>query len=655
MQLLDFLLPAKNSCEQREQMIAIYDNLRRQIPLLYASAIVNLIGMHVAIGGSELSFYSAVTVLSGLLVWRTIFWTFLQKPTQSHEKVQSELIGVVLFTVVLCAGFSIWAQLLISRHPDLTLAIILFNILAALGAAYGLSSFPRAAVLPLAILGFPVAVRLLFTGDNLTQAMGLSLLLVILLFMRLLQTHGHALSGLVSSRMAVAREHNRAISAEVAALKRADEDGLTGLANRARLIREMGRNMVPGPSSGGGSVLAICDLDGFKPANDVFGHAAGDAILKVVAERLVAAFKDQALVARLGGDEFAIFWSRGLARNEILARGASICEIVRQPIEWDGKKLVVGLSCGITEAGPHTTSIAEFMRQADSALYNAKASGRGRFQLYDEVVFSIDKRKASLERLLISLEASNELTVEYQPIMMVENGKAVYAEALARWRSAELGDVAPYEFIHLAERIGRIEQISEVLLKKALRGARGWPDDIRLSFNLSATQVSRPGAAARILQTVCEQDFPPSRMLFEVTETAVLTDFETAKQELQALRDAGSLVALDDFGAGHASVSYLRDLVFDVVKLDGSLTTSIQECARSRQILLGLINLCHAAGALCVAEHVETPGQLALLKAMGCDLAQGFYLGRPVSSGDLASLPQFKALAASASNDSQPA
>ncbi len=638
MRALQFFFPAKTACERREQIHEIFDNLRGQVPLLYASAIVNLVGMHLAIGDVEGLIFSPFIVLLALLVWRAIYWSFFQKPTEDPVKAQVELLKVVAFTIIFSLGFAVWAQVLMTSHPALILHIAFFNLVAAVGAAYGLGSFPRAAAFPLAILGLPVAIRLLIGNDNLERAMGISLLFALLLFMRLISRHSHTLAGLISSRMAAAREHNRAISAEVAALKRADEDGLTGLPNRAMLIREIERSMVQGPSNGGGSVVAICDLDGFKRANDVFGHAAGDALLVTFGKRLRQAFGTQAIIARMGGDEFALFWRRGLARDEINKVGAQICRIAAEPVDWDGKQLTVGTSCGFTEAGPYATSVGEFLRQADTALYMAKASGRGRWQFYDDAAFSLDMRRAKLEVLLLSQEAYSEFDVEFQPIFCLQSDQIVYVEALARWKNPELGDVRPSEFIFLAESLGRIEAINDCIFEKALIAFRDWRDDVRLSFNLSATQVSRPGAADHLLSMLAQHGIPAHRLLFEVTESAVLADLAIAQRELETLREAGCLVALDDFGAGHACVSYLRDLVFDVVKLDGSLTRNIQQCARSRQILLGLVNLCHAADSLCVAEHVETAEQLLLIKAMGCDFAQGFHLARPMAAKALDAL-----------------
>lgn len=260
----------------------------------------------------------------------------------------------------------------------------------------------------------------------------------------------------------------------------------------------------------------------------------------------------------------------------------------------------------------------------------AKASGRGRWQFYDEEAFLIDKRRTKLEVLLLSEEALDELSLDFQPIFEVGTLGVTFVEALARWQNLHLGSVSPSEFIFMAESLGKMEAINEALFEQALIHVKAWQSDVRLSFNLSAAQISRDGAAERILDSLKRHGVAPNRLLFEVAESAVLTDIGIAKRELERLRSAGSLVALDDFGAGHASVAYLRDLDFDVVKLDGSLTRHIQTCPRSRQILLGLVNLCHAAGARCVAEHIETEEQLVLVKAMGCDLVQGFHLCRPL-------------------------
>ncbi len=632
---LRLFIPASGAFEQREQLVEIHGNLRAQIPFLHSASLVNLIGLHVATDGAELTLTSPITVLTALIVWRLLSWLLFQEQVDDEDTIRRELIKTFIFTTILCVGFSIWAQVLISAHPDKLLIILLYSTLGALGVAYGLSSYPNAAFLPLVILGLPVSLRVLAVGEPTATNVGLSVLLVLILLIRLLHRHGEILERLVLSRLEVSKEHNRAISAEVAALKRADIDALTGLANRRKLLREITNQMERGSGPGSGSVLAFIDLDGFKTANDAFGHAAGDAILESIAQSLKQEFGNQGLVARVGGDEFAIFWKQGLPLADLKQAGEKICELAGEPIEWEGKLLSVGASCGLTEAGPHTTSEGEFLRQADSALYGVKKSGRGTWRLYDQVLFEKDERKAMLERLLIDKNVHAELTVKFQPIYCVKTEQPVYAEALARWEHDPFGRISPTEFIQLAEHLGSIGPLNEVLMKKAIAGTASWPRDINLSFNLSALQINYAGAADHILQLLKTAQYAPDKIMFEVTETAFLGDLSTAKRELEELRAAGCCIALDDFGSGHASVSYLTDLVFDVVKLDGSLLKDIQACSRSRQILFNLIELCHAAGAKCVAEHIETEEQLLLLKTMGCDYAQGFHLGRPAEATDV--------------------
>lgn len=632
---LQLLFPATSARERCEQIRETFRGLRKQIPLLYAVALTNLVGMHVSTDGAEFVWISPITWLSALLVWRMIYWLFLQADRDDLSAILRELYRLIFFTVVLCAGFAIWAQSLITRYPDQTEIILLYGTLAALGAAYGLASFPRAAILPLLILGIPVAGRLLFMDGAANRGLGVSLCLVLMLFMRLLYTHNEALAALVGNKFALKREHDRAVRAERAARERADRDVLTGLANRALLLSEIENRLTIGSAVREGSVLAISDLDGFKPANDAFGHAAGDAILREFGDRLVEAFGSEAVVARIGGDEFALFWPDGLSAEAIANRGDRIIDLASRPISWEGKKLRVGVSCGVTQAGPRTHSQSEFLRQADSALYKAKEAGKGAWRLYDSTLLELDWRRSELERLLLGREFKHELAMVYQPIVCCDSSRIHFLEALARWKSADFGDISPPEFIRTAERLGMISQLNEWLLERALESAGAWDHEVGLSFNLSAAQIGREGAADRLLEVVRNSDVSPSRVQFEVTETAFLAEISIPRREIEILQNAGCRIALDDFGAGHASISCLLELAFDVVKFDGCLIRNIERCSRSRGIVLSLIELCHAANTPCVAEHVETIEQFELLRAMGCDFAQGYHFGQPQPDGQV--------------------
>lgn len=622
-----FLFPQASSETRTEQMREILGNLKRQIPFLYAVLLTNLAGLHLATGGMETAPAPPVLAIAALLAWRLFYWTFLQKPIASITNLERELFRIAFFTALISVVFGIWVQVLLTDSTDQTLAILLYCILITLGAAVALSSFTSVAILPLILVGLPVAGRMLCTDDLTLIGIGISLILALLLSMRLLYFHGRALNDLVASSLEIDRERTRAIAAETAALQKAGVDGLTSLANRDTLVTAIEKGLIRATSDSPGSVLALFDLDFFKPANDAHGHAAGDEILAQIAERMKKAFGKDALVARVGGDEFALFWAEGLTHSQIAKVGDTICSLAAAPVIWNGKSLSVTASCGLTEAGVHTTSVVEFLRQADSALYKVKTNGRGGWRIYNKQLFEADRQRKEIESLLLTGHVAREVEVYFQPITEIATGRIVSAEALARWNSPCLGQIAPMEFIHVAEQLGIIRELNDEILEKALNAASEWPFDLDLSFNLSAVQLSRKGAAERLLAILESSRFPPDRVQFEVTETAILSDIGTARTEMNKLRNAGCKLALDDFGAGQTSVGYLRDLSFDVVKFDGSLSSEIVSCPRARHVLQGLVHLCHSVGAKCVAEHIETREQLDLIEAMACDMVQGHFLG----------------------------
>jgi diguanylate cyclase (GGDEF)-like protein len=517
------------------------------------------------------------------------------------------------------------------------MAIALYTVLAALGAAYGLGSFPRAAVLPLILLGLPVAIRLFFINEISVKIMALNLFFVLFLFMWLLRVHGNALFRLVTNNIEISDERNRAVISEMKAIERAEHDVLTGLANRGSLSRAIEDHRFSQKEPNKQSTLAIIDLDNFKSINDMFGHAAGDEVLRVFAEKLRKYVGDDALPVRLGGDEFAVFWPRSFSEAELEAMCDEICAIAEEPILWRGNQLQVRASCGISQAEIHLLDDSEFMRRADAALYIAKSSGNGHWHVYDEPLFASEQRKARIEEMISSSLAHEEIYLNYQPIIESHTGDIKFAEALARWDNPELGRVYPDEFIRAAERRGEIEALNETLLRLALQDVATWPHELNLSFNLSAVQLGHDSAAERLVSIVRKCGVSPDRIQFEITETAILADLRHSRSEMKKLSDLGFTIALDDFGSGFASVSYLRGLTFDVIKLDGSFLVDVGRNLKSRQILLGLADLCHAAGAKCVAENVENFEQFRIARSAGCDFVQGFYFGRPTSSDHLLS------------------
>ena len=623
---------------QRAALIAILEGLRHGAPLLYVSVLIEILGTYIAVASGTATIVSPIGLLCCVAAMRATCLLVIQKPSRDVSHPARELLLVTAFILCSSVGLSMLALASINQHPEHLLLIAFLSTLAAIGAAYAISAYPFGAIIPITIIGFPIAGSLVISAELSARVMGIGLVACLALILRLMRAQGHAVATMISSQIDLATERDRAKTAEAAALKRADSDTLTGLASRGRFIRELELGIQFRRAAHPGSVLAICDLDNFKPVNDVFGHAAGDAILKGFGQRLFEAFGGDAVIARMGGDEFAVFWPGGLSTEEIVRAGRTICNLASDPFSWENKTLLVGASCGLSEAGVYVHSITDFMREADSALYRAKAMGKGQHRVYDEFSFAEDMRRHELERLLSKQETFNELSLKFQPIFSLSDGSVAFVEAFARWNSTVAGHVAAHDFIRIAEQIGVGEAITDHLLRQAIICARQWPANVRLSFNLGASLVSRRGIAKRILSLLEKHQFAPSRIVFEVSETAVLADFDVAREEITALREAGCMVALDDFGIGRSSIAYLRDLTFDIIKLDGSLTRDIEACGRSRQILLGLLNLCQAAGAVCIAEQVESEGQLTLIKAMGCEYAQGYCFGSPIDTRHMSEL-----------------
>jgi EAL domain-containing protein (putative c-di-GMP-specific phosphodiesterase class I) len=252
--------------------------------------------------------------------------------------------------------------------------------------------------------------------------------------------------------------------------------------------------------------------------------------------------------------------------------------------------------------------------------------------LFNPELERANERRAAIERALRAPRVHADFTLVFQPIFDLQSRAIRSFEALARWQHAELGSIAPSEFIPITEQINVIEEISEALLAGAAGEAARWPDSVHLSFNLSAVQLCSGTSARRILAIVRDHGLSPERMQIEVTETSLLADFETARANLDRLRGAGARIVLDDFGAGYASISYLREMQFDAIKLDGSLLTRPGESASAYRLLKGVIDLCASLNVPCVAEHIESEEQLALLMKLGCRDGQGFGLSPPVEA-----------------------
>ena len=614
-----------------------YEALQRQIPLLHVVIIVNLVGLSFAIEGSFHFGMNPASILICIVALRLVHRLRTLRRAATPEQMLRELKGTLFITILVTVLFALWCIHSFESNMERAPFITLFATLTAIGCAYGLSVFPSAARVPLILVAIPTAIISFTQAGYADRGAGISIMLVALVILRLLTVHNDSHTQLIRSRFDIAAERERAWRAEreavaekAAAKGIAETDFLTGRANRRAFLAALGsevRKQGAEPFA-----LAMIDLDGFKPINDTFGHACGDAVLREVGNRLAAVAGRDAVTARMGGDEFALLVPCCMTGPAIEALGELICRRLEEPIAVDGREFRVSACCGLV-LSPRSESLSasRLLIQVDTALYHAKAEGKGARALFSPALEEGRQRRSTIERALRQPKLRQRIGLAFQPIFDLQTGQLRAHEALARWNDDALGVISPAEFVPIAEQINMVEELGVELLRKAVEEAVTWPESVCLSFNLSAVQLCSSGTAATILSILEKRGMSPSRLQVEVTETALLRDFAAARENLGALKQAGAQIVLDDFGAGFASISYLREIQFDAIKLDGALIASRSDPPLKRNLLEGVIRLCGSLGVPCIAEHVEKEEQLRFLCELGCTAGQGYLLQPPLT------------------------
>ena len=423
-------------------------------------------------------------------------------------------------------------------------------------------------------------------------------------------------------------------------------DPLTGLANRTQLEefarRSLGR-------TGAVSVLFI-DLDDFKDVNDSRGHAAGDEVLLVLADRLRGCVRPGDVVARLGGDEFAVVvnGSTDVAR----AVGERVLTALALPVQLDGGAVSargsIGVACStdLDSGDPESADDSKdragvLLRNADLAMYLAKAQGKNRLVVYAEGMAEAARRRADLSRDVADAAVSGQLEVHYQPVVKLADGRISGFEALVRWHHPVRGLVPPTEFIPLAEETGAITAIGRWVLREATRQGAAWSAEtgspLRIAVNLSPRQFQDGDVTADVRAALAESGLPADQLTLEVTEGVLVRDLDAVVAELEALRGLGIRIAIDDFGTGFAGLSYLRHLPADVIKIDRSFVCDLPGSRSASTLITSIVELAHTLGLDVVAEGVETEEQRQTLAGLDCARAQGYLFSRPLPAAEIAS------------------
>ncbi len=416
-------------------------------------------------------------------------------------------------------------------------------------------------------------------------------------------------------------------------------DPVTSLPNRLHFRSEADKLL--GEAGGKTSAMMFVDLDRFKSVNDSLGHARGDQLLIMVANRLrvvvnaefTGSARNRPLLARLAGDEFTMFFPEveEVAEIERLARRVVLA--ISEPFELSSHSVDIGASIGVALSPDHGVTIESLMRAADIAMYRAKSLGGGQHCLFNDELAAEHQQKVDTEKALTEAVQRGEFVLAYQPQMSLQTGEIAGAEALLRWNHPRDGLRGPNSFIPVAERTGLIAEIGDWVLAEVAAALGGWNRSgaaHRLAFNVSPRQLDRPDFFARLRQAFADTHVPLPLVELEFTESAAMEVSETVLAEIGALRADGATISIDDFGTGYSNLARLRAMPLDRVKLDPSLIADIETCEKARVIVQAVIQLIKGVECEIVAEAVETAAQADILRAMGCDTVQGYVFAPPM-------------------------
>jgi len=418
-------------------------------------------------------------------------------------------------------------------------------------------------------------------------------------------------------------------------------DSLTQISSRAHFylrLQELTQNA--NRHSDDFSLLYV-DLDNFKAINDSLGHDAGDKLLKITAQRLQQTCRDSDLIARIGGDEFCMLVFHTANENTAARVAERVLELIAQPANLTGRRIIPSCSVGIANFPSHGDSLDTLIKSADTALYEAKKLGKNRYAFYDEALTRDAAYQFTVENALHQAIEDNELTLVYQPQLHIKSNKIVGVEALCRWNHARLGDISPSEFIGIAERTGMIKPLTEWVLKKACSQAALWRAQggpaIRIAVNISPSHFLDRDLVPLIQRTLNDTGLAPNELELEVTEGVIQTNPQNLAV-FENLKALGINIAIDDFGSGYSSFASLKHLDIDFLKIDKHFIDDLLTDPKSHQLVSSMITMGHNLGYTVIAEGIESTAQLALLRTLECDIAQGFKLSTPLEADTIESL-----------------
>ncbi len=618
--------------------------LSKQAPLLYFLLISNSAAVAFTFSRLAPAWLSigVPAVLCSLCAARLyIWWTQGKKaPVLSDEALSNHLRLTNFLACCIGAVFTIWGLMLFPYGDVSARAHVAFYMaITVIGCIFCLMHLRSAALSITLLVNVPAAVYFFLQPDPTLKAITVNMILVCGTMIVILFIYSRDFARMVEAQqdlrrqqeaLTVQQSETQALSDENFRL--ANLDSLTGLTNRRHFFASIENLFDPVSHQAKPFAIGIIDLDGFKPVNDTYGHQTGDRVLIEVGQRLTEVCGADVKLSRLGGDEFGVIITRTCCEAELLALGAAISRSIALPFPIGTSHALIGASIGIALYPQSADSAEALFERADYGLYHAKRHQRGQ-----TVIFSCEhedeiRSHSVIEQALQNADLDTELSLQFQPIVQITDGSLTAFEALARWQSPVLGAVSPGVFIPVAERSGLIGTLTKILLRKALATAAGWPDHVRISFNLSAHDLATPENVLQLIALIHGSGVAPRRIDIEITETATSYDFAQAHSAVMTLKALGVGISLDDFGTGYSSLSHVHRLPLDKIKIDRSFVTDIETNAASRKIVRSLLTLCKDLKIACVVEGVETEAQLKVLAKLGCAFVQGYYFARPMSA-----------------------
>ncbi|MET3824982.1 diguanylate cyclase (GGDEF)-like protein [Sphingomonas sp. PvP055] len=617
-------------------VVATLLHFRRQVPWMYTLLIINAVALaytHANLAPRWLT-HAIPAMLILLIASRLFRWLMPPTPDMLTENGAQRVIRQsTILGSVMAVAFVAWALSLGAYGgPYEQGHVVVFVGTTVLCCLFCLTHLPGAAAAVGTLVSLPLVTYCLVSGNPVFVAVGINLALVTVVFLVILRDAHKVFQGLVMSRNALIVERQQAQRLSDENQQLAHTDPLTGLPNRRFFFGALeallaARGTAADSAEARPFCVGVLDLDRFKAINDTYGHVYGDRLLDAIGHRLALRAGSAVTIARLGGDEFGVLFDGPAEQAEPAI--AALCAAIHTPVAIDGMEVTLGCSAGIAvypEAG--TTAHALFDR-SDYALYHVKAHHRGGCAVFSPEQEALIRVEQRVEAALQVASLERELEVHYQPIFDTRSMTISSVEALARWRSPVLGEIAPATFIAAAERMGIINRVTLILFGKALEGLAALPDPIALSFNLSAQDLMSPATMREIVRMIVATNVAPRRIVFEVTETSLVTDMATAREALQRLRSFGVRTALDDFGTGYSSLCSLHELPLDILKVDRTFVTGMAT-GSGRNMVSAIRNLAQSLSLECTMEGIETETQLIEISLAGYRYAQGFLLGRPM-------------------------